>query len=977
MEVGLLGPIELAVDGEAAPLTSGRARAVLAALALRHDMVVTTDELIDLVWGEKVPATVTNQLQIAIFRLRKVVTAAGLDGSTVFVTRPAGYRLASGSVGLDLQEFRSAVAEAGRASVQGDWAKADGEYGRALAFWRGRACQDVTGERIRAAASLLDSERVEVVERRLAVELLLGHLDVAQAAKLLDTDPMRERLWYLLILGHATVGRQADALATYRRARAVLAEELGLTPSTELQHLEGLVLRGELDDARNAVASWFGRQSLAAPDPTWQIPADLKDFIGRDNELARVSELLTDAPTVCLAGMGGVGKTTLAVRLAHDLRPRFPDGGLFVDMRGTESTPADPHDVMGTVLRCLGLHGSAIPEDRDALVGLYRAQLARRGLLVVLDNVFDEGQVRPLAPPEGRSRFLITSRRSLAGLDGAARVEIAVPDARSAVGLIGSIAGPQRVAREPDAARRLVELCGQLPLALRILGVRLSRQDSSLRRMADRLAEERSRLDELSVGDRDVRAVFALSIAQLSPLELTLLRRIGLLPVGHCPSWMAATLLDLPVPAAERVLESLAEMSLVTHSEEGSRFAVHDLTRLYAAELAYVAVDRDALRRTYEMALRLALRADERLPMGICPTPDTPGGELVMDIEDARAWFDAERSLLLTAARDAFAQGWIGLARLIVVAMANFAMLETYDHEWVEAAEGVLDGDDADGLAEILLALGLLRQNRGRYRDALAPLRRARRIFLRRPDTARAATVAARLGVSRRILGEPRLARACTDWAVAVLSKQDPTAQLGWALVNRGTLLMELEEDTAGAQRAYEHALAVMRSAGDRTGEANSLMLLAKAYLQQNPLDPRAQIFWQGVQMLEEIGDPVDLCLGQVGLAWQRLMAGRLDDARAEAAKALAQATDLQLLQAIQGSLVLSGQIAAAQGQLAEARAWFGRAVDHARQTAGDPALAEALVHLARAAEDLGDVETARKACEEALCLRTRMIKRR
>jgi hypothetical protein len=421
----------------------------------------------------------------------------------------------------------------------------------------------------------------------------------SRLAALAESRPLDEPVYARLIETLAANRRPAEALARYEQLRARLGDELGVSPSAEVQRAYLAVL-----DQDRVLAT--GGRPTPLPRPG-MLPPDVGDFTGREPVAARLLAVLTGAggatavPVAVLAGAAGVGKTALAVHLAHRLRDRFPDGQLFVDLHGTEPTPVEPAEVLARFLRALGIGPAELPELLEERVELYRALLADRRVLVVLDDAARHDQVRPLLPGGPGCAVLVTGRRGLTGL-GTHLTRLDVLDRPAALELLGRIAGPERVAAEPDAAAALVERCDRLPLAVRIAGGRLARRPHRpLCWLADRLAAERSRLDELDLGDLAVRPRLALGYQRLSARTRQLLRRLALLDGLEFSPWVAAALLDVPVGLAEELLERLVEEQLieVTGRSHQLRYRLPDLVRAYARERAdaeETAADADAAR---------------------------------------------------------------------------------------------------------------------------------------------------------------------------------------------------------------------------------------------------------------------------------------------------------------------------------------------------------------------------------------------
>jgi DNA-binding SARP family transcriptional activator len=409
MEFRILGPVEVR-DGAQRQLDLGGAkpRALLSILLVHANQVVSTDRLIDQLWGEATPPTARNVLQCHVSRLRRALQAGagGAGPDPVLVTRPPGYLLRVGAGQLDLHRFEELLAQARQASAEGDRPRAAERLRAALALWRGPALADASEMLRRTAGARMDEARLVALEERLDADLALGrHADLVGELEALVADQQdRERPRRQLMLALYRSGRPAEALEAYRAARRRLVEEFGLEPSPALQRLERDILLA--DPALDPASSPPGidkDEPRPAPSGPYQLPPDIDDFTGREVAVAQVQELLegeqaTAIVISAIAGKAGVGKTALAVRVAHRLRPRFADGQLYVNLRGAEDQALDPADVLAGFLRALGVEGAVIPEGLEERVRLYRSRLADRRLLVVVDNAASEAQVRPLLP---------------------------------------------------------------------------------------------------------------------------------------------------------------------------------------------------------------------------------------------------------------------------------------------------------------------------------------------------------------------------------------------------------------------------------------------------------------------------------------------------------------------------------------------------------------------------------------------------
>ncbi|MFD1078197.1 AfsR/SARP family transcriptional regulator [Longispora fulva] len=546
----LLGPVRGYVGGVETPLGARQQLAFLTTLLVAGGRTVPVDQLVDGIWSEDPPARAIGVIRTYASRLRGQLAGSGVD----IIHRAGGYAATVPAGALDLDEFEEHVA-AGRLSA-------------ALALHRGEPLAGVPGPLAeRHRARLL--ERIgQVVEARIDADLAAGRgADViVELTALIAEQPLRERWRGQLMTALYQSGRQSDALAVYADARRILTEELGCEPGPELREVHRQILTEEMVVAPRG----------AAPRPA-QLPAAPTDLTGRDAVIGALAG--RTPPIVALTGPGGVGKTAVALTLAHHWRNRYPDGQLHVDLRGVDADPRDPADVLADFLRALG---AEVPDGLPGRAALYRSMLADRELLVVLDNARDLAQVTPLLPGAAGSSVLITSRTALDGLAGAEAVELTALSRSSSVDLLARIVGPGRIAAEPDAADAVAAACGGLPLALRLAGARLAKRPGwSVAALSERLADESGRLDQLRAGDFTVEAAFALSYRQLDQESARAFRLLAVAPAGLVSLAAAAALLDRPARAADELLESLVDCGLLRTPAAG-QYDYHDLLRLYA-----------------------------------------------------------------------------------------------------------------------------------------------------------------------------------------------------------------------------------------------------------------------------------------------------------------------------------------------------------------------------------------------------------
>jgi DNA-binding SARP family transcriptional activator len=605
----VLGPLEVrAADGAPVLIRRRKQRALLALLIVRAGRPVGVDEVIWRLWGDDPPTSARANVHSYVSDLRRLLGRAAPDALPRPERGAGGYLLNVTTDECDALLFEQLIAAGRRDLADGRTHEAAERLGRALELWRGRVLEDVEPyDWVASFAARLDVARLGALEDQVEARLLLGqHRELAvELAELTARHPLRERLWQHYLVALHGVGRRTDALAAYQQLRETLASELGVEPGPAVRELHRGIQTGEgvlLDGTR----------------PPAMLPPDVADFTGRSDEVNGLVEQLACDGTrpgglaiVGVTGMAGVGKTTLAVQAAHRVADTYRDGQLYANLRA-----AEPGEVLGRFLRALGVDSRAVPGSLTERAGMYRTLLARRRVLVVLDNAADEAQVRPLLPGSASCSVLITSRSQLTGLESARWIDLDAFAPDEALRLLSRMMRDGRTHSQPADAAEIVRLCASLPLAIRIAGARLTaRPGWRLSRLVALLRSERDRLDQLATGDLAVSASLALSYDDLDPPTRRLFRRLGLLDLPDFTAWLADAVHDGPADASlERLLDShLLTVDRTDHAGQ-LRYRFHDLVRLYARSKVEEA-DRSAL----PMGLGAMLAAAERM------TVDVPG----------------------------------------------------------------------------------------------------------------------------------------------------------------------------------------------------------------------------------------------------------------------------------------------------------------------------------------------------------------
>ncbi|KOT38481.1 regulator [Streptomyces caelestis] len=942
LRFSVLGPVRAWRGGEPVATGSPQQRALLAALLLREGRTATAAELIDSLWGEEPPSQALAAVRTYASRLRKVMDPG------VLVSESGGYAVRGlGEEALDLAAAQELAAEAEKARNTGDLCHARDVLNRALSLWDGETLAGVPGPYAEAQRVRLEEWRLQLLESRLDMDLEQGcHAEaVSELTALTAAHPLRERLRELLMLALYRSGRQAEALAVYADTRRLLADELGVDPRPGLRELQQRILRADPNLAEPPAPLAEPVAVLVRPA---QLPATVPDFTGRASFVRELSEVLASASgdrarvmaVSALAGIGGVGKTTLAVHVAHQARAAFPDGQLYVDLQGAGARVAEPETVLGSFLRALGTADSAIPDSLEERAALYRSLLDGRRVLVLLDNAHDAAQVRPLLPGTAGCAALVTSRVRMVDLAGAHLVDLDVMSPDEALALFTKIVGEERVAPEREAALDVVAACGFLPLAIRIAASRLAaRRTWTVSALAAKLADGRRRLDELQAGDLAVKATFELGYGALDATQARAFRLLGLADGPDVSLAAAAAVLDLPVDDTEDLLESLVDTSLLESAAPG-RYRFHDLVRLYARACAerdeQPPGERDAaMSRLLDFYLARAVqvyaieRPGDRTVAHLEKGRFT--GEEFADASKALDWLHAEAGPLLACVQQSLEAPMLRRAVDLLVVSIDLAESGADSRQYRKTAIAACDAAAALGEARAEMrarvTLAQVLSQAGRFEAAEEEARRADALLRGTDDPWARSTAPNQLGI------------------IALCTAR-----------------------YADAEGYFLRAIDAFRADDNAPGEASAVCNLSRTLASMDRSPEAVELAQRGIEIYDELGLSVRLANARYASGIVLAQAGRPAEALVQLDEALRIFTENR-------QSLWEGTT---HYRIAEVHLRAGRptrAARHAEQAlvtgciGGDWMRANALTVLGRALDALGQADRARACWREALVI--------
>ncbi|MGW4901376.1 AfsR/SARP family transcriptional regulator [Streptomyces albidoflavus] len=947
MRISVLGPLEVSSGAGKVSLGGAVQEKVLSVLLLEPGRVVSVPRLVAAVWDEEPPATAAHQVRKAVSGLRE-----RLPDALTIITQGSGYRIAVAEGDLDLLQFEEQVSVAERAVREGRPDEAADAFEAALGLWRGPTLAGQTGPVVEAAIASLEERRMVASEQLFALRLDRGYDPglVPDLRAAIAAHPLRETLHAHHMLALYRTGRKAEALREYAHVRELLADQLGVDPGPFLTELHARLLRDDPHLLPRPQPEASPQERPGPPAlPVSTLPPPLPDFTGRSTELSQLLTHVTEADmndkgstrVVAVDGMGGSGKTSLAVRAAHQLASHFPDGQFYIDLRGHtpgEQPPVSPDAALDHLLRSFGVSDDHVPSGADARARLWRATVTGRKVLLLLDNAAEADQVAPVVAASPGCLILVTSRSRLLDLDGVPWVPLGQMAPQDSAALLEATLGADRVAAEPDAARELAELCGHLPLALRIAGARLHNRSSwTLSYLAERLRDETRRLDELRSPQRSVAATLHLSYLGLDARRRAAFASLGLHPSTGMDVHSTAALLGTDLYDAEDTLETLLDTRLVQQPGVGI-YTMHDLVRSFARSLTTKAPAPDGAAvverllsyylGTSDAACQVLFPGREQRDTGLPPY----AGELphFADRDAAWAWFDRERRGLLAAVLLGEQHGLhrhvVCLARNLsfpLHARGHFEELWRVGNTALAAARRL---DDPELLCVTLSNVGASCWQVGRFESGLQAAREAREVAL--------------------ALGDRRI-QAHSEGTIGLFS----------------SVLGHHEEALTLLREAIAHSAEL----GAGRAQAEGLSTLSTLHVSRGQYDEAADMAQRSLEISESIGYHGNLVVALTDLAHAQMGLDRWREADENLARARRLGDTGSSPGDVGVALALSAQVAHARGRTPQARDLAVRALKLA-DTGATPVRRVEIENLVGSLYcALGAYESARDLFREAL----------
>ncbi|MFF8925495.1 BTAD domain-containing putative transcriptional regulator [Streptomyces koyangensis] len=942
-------------------------------LLLNAGRVVPVSRLVAAGWNEEPPDSAEHQVRKAVAKLRSRIP----HGPEIIVTDGPGYRAVVETGQLDLLRHQQLLREARESLDAGRTVRAAAQLREALALWRGPVLAGSGGQVVDAASTALEEQRLTAAER--LYDLCIDAGEVAEITgelrALVDEHPLRETLRSRLMLALYHSGQQAAALEEFARVRDRLADELGIDPSAELIGLHERILRQDPSLVRAERSA--ARSSPSVTEAPYALPFDVPDFAGRSSELEWVCDAAGRAPegaltVLALDGMGGSGKTALAVRAAHQLVEQYPDGSLFIDLHGFTpgQAPLSAFHAQGDLLAAASIPSEEIPTVSAGRAARWQSYMRGRRMVLILDNAAASEQVRALIPSSSDSLVLITSRPRLTGLDGVEWLSVGALPELDSHQLLRTTLGAERAEREPDAAGELLRLCGGLPLAVRIAAARLAnRPHWTVQRLVERLRDHNRRLDEFTSEGRGVAGALLLSYQSMPRDQQAAFRLLGHHPGRYLDTREAAALLDTDVLTAEDVLEELVDVRLLEAREPGV-YALHDLVRSFVQRVAQgqrEPEDGQAVQRLLDHYLHMAEHACDTVFPGRRRIENDEEDQAHNEFdhkEKALQWLDQHRDSLLAAVDAAHDEGLLWYTARLPRELGFHSSIRGYDSRANVALEKGVSAARQLGDRSLtrlnLMNLAMGKWRLGQLRDAVGQLEEAVDLSRQMADEYSEAECRARLGQAYNSMGELERALRLSQEVSRRAQELGFTRLDGSSLSMLSLILVRLGRFEE-AMESGERAVAIFDSIEEVQLSVTALNYLSQAIEGLGRFEEALARADAALERCQRISIPAALPLVLARRADVLVRMGELDEAAESADHALTKATN-STGDIYRATVHLSvGRVRYAQGDLDMALAQQRLAHEIACRLELRYDEATALWDLARTAEAQGRLQTARQ----------------